>query len=826
MRIRAAVICLCAWAVGDPGIATTFNPSFLNIGGMNDNVDLSRFEQPDFTPPGAYLLDVDVNDAFHGLQTIDFVIDGSSRASRPCLTPTLVAQFGLKPSLANELPGFDDGRCVDVGAIDGATVRYLKNDGRLRITIPQAALRYTDPSYVPPERWSDGIAGAMLDYRVVANAHRALGDGAQRSQSARSYGTIGANWRAWRLRGDYQAQAQANGGSAYAGHSVRFSRLYGFRALPSIASTLSIGDDYLHSDIFDTFALTGATLRSDDRMLPPALRGYAPLITGGARTSATVTVSQQGRVLLVTKVSPGPFALQNLHTSVQGTLDVAVEEEDGTVERFQVSIASVPYLSRSGQLRYKFAVGQPRHFGGTGITPFFGFAEAAYGLPLDVTVYGGVMAASRYTSAALGVGRDFGRFGALSADVTYTRARLWWNGAAHSGRAYRVNYSKRFDALDADVRFFGYRFSARHYASFAQFAGAPAAYALANSKQHFSATLLKRFGGTSAYLSYDSTAHWSRSPDRRIGVALARTFSFRARQVSVGVSAFRTQRASDDGNTVSLTVTLPLGQRRTLTSNLLSGSPGGTSVNAGYTHDDPDGRTFQLHGGATDGRASLNASMLARLPAVQLSAQASTVAGNYAAASLDVSGSLVATRYGVSAHANGNAGDTRLLVSTDGVPNVPLAGARTQTGARGYATLDDLLPYEAYDAAIDVERLPLDVHVDHPIRRVVLTEGAIGFVAFPAARGRTLYVTLGPRVPFGASVQDADDGRELGIVGEQGAVYLTRVRPDARLVVRSAAHTLCTLGALPDTQQLDGTPIPVACRSPDPPRTAATPNDS
>ncbi|WP_423221321.1 fimbria/pilus outer membrane usher protein, partial [Burkholderia contaminans] len=246
----------------------------------------------------------------------------------------------------------------------------------------------------------------MLDYRVIANTNRNFGTGGSQTNSIQAYGTVGANWDAWRFRGDYQAQSNV-GNTAYADRTFRFSRLYAFRALPSIQSTVTFGDDYLTSDIFDTFALTGASIRSDDRMLPPSLRGYAPLISGVARTNATVTVSQAGRVLYVTRVSPGAFALQNINTSVQGTLDVAVEEEDGSVQRFQVTTAAVPFLARAGQLRYKAAVGKPRQFGGAGITPFFGFGEIAYGLPFDVTAYGGFIAASGYTSIALGVGRDF-----------------------------------------------------------------------------------------------------------------------------------------------------------------------------------------------------------------------------------------------------------------------------------------------------------------------------------------------------------------------------------------------------------------------------------
>lgn len=809
--------------VGSQSHATEFNSSFLSIDGATD-VDLSQFSQADFTLPGEYMLEVQVNDLFYGLQPIEFVALDASGAGKPCLRAELVAQFGLKPSLAQELPRFHGGRCVDLAAIEGVTVRYLKGDGRLRITIPQAALEFTDGTYLPPERWSDGIAGAMLDYRVIANTNRSFGSGGRQTNAVQAYGTIGANWGAWRVRGDYQAQSNV-GNTVYADRTFRFSRLYAFRALPSIQSTVTFGDDYLSSDIFDTFALTGASIRSDDRMLPPSLRGYAPLISGVARTNATVTVSQQGRVLYVTRVSPGAFALQNIDTSVQGTLDVAVEEEDGSVQRFQVTTAAVPFLARTGQFRYKAAVGKPRRFGGAGITPFFGFGEAAYGLPFDVTVYGGFIAASGYTSIALGVGRDFGTFGAVSADVTHARARLWWNGATRHGNAYRINYSKHFDGLDADVRFFGYRFSERDYTNFAQFSGDPTAYGLANSKQRYSATMSKRFGDTSAYFSYDQTTYWERASEQRVGVTLTRAFSVGAlRNLNVSVSAFRTQSAGASGNQVSVTATLPIGGRHTVTSNLTTGN-GSTSVNAGYLYDDPAGRTYQIGAGTTDGRASANASFRQRTSAYQLTAQASTVANGYAAASLEVDGSLVATQYGIAAHANGNAGDTRLLVSTDGVRDVPLSGTLTHTDSRGYAVLDGISPYNVYDAAVNVEKLPLEVQVSNPIQRMVLTDGAIGFVQFSAARGSNLYLTLtdaaGKPLPFGASVQDAANGKELGIVGEGGAAYLTQVQPKSSLVVRAGERTVCTVDTLPNRLQLEGTPIPVACDTTVAPHAAA-----
>ncbi|MFP3747813.1 fimbria/pilus outer membrane usher protein, partial [Achromobacter sp. SIMBA_011] len=86
----------------------------------------------------------------------------------------------------------------------------------------------------------------------------------------------------------------------------------------------------------------------------------------------------------------------------------------------------------------------------------------------EITIYGGALGASGYAALAFGVGKNLGAFGAVSADVTTVRARLWWSGETRVGRSYRFNYSKHFDSIDSDVRFFGYRFSDRTYTSFPQ----------------------------------------------------------------------------------------------------------------------------------------------------------------------------------------------------------------------------------------------------------------------------------------------------------------------------------------------------------------------
>ncbi|RKF49453.1 fimbria/pilus outer membrane usher protein [Paraburkholderia fungorum] len=810
---------MSALAVCGHAQATEFNSSFLSIDDES-GLNLAQFSHADYTMPGTYLLDVSVNDQYFGRLSIDFVAGDEPDTSYACLPEALVSQFGLKPKLFETLPRTRDRTCVNIESIEGAKITYVKSTARLKISIPQVAFEYDDPNYIPRERWSDGIDGAMLDYRVIANTNRQLGTGYAGAQtnSLQAYGTVGANWGAWRFRGDYQAQTSSGGNGAYGGadRNFQFNRLYAFRALPSIRSTVALGDNYLNSDIFDTFALTGVTMQSDDRMLPPSMRGYAPLITGVARTSATVTVSQQGRVLYATKVSPGAFALQDISANVQGTLDVTVQEEDGSEQKFTVTSAAVPFLARQGEIRYKAAVGQPRLFGGAGITPLFGFAEAAYGLPLDVTAYGGTIAASGYMSLAGGLGKDLGEFGAVSVDVTTSRASLWWNGKTQSGQSYRFNYSKHFDTLDTDLRFFGYRFSDRTYTTFSQFSGDPTAYGLAGGKQRYSMTLAKRIWGVSTYLSYDHSSYWDREADDRFGLTLARTVSVGTlKNVSLNFSAFRNQSVTGSGNQVFVSATIPLGNRQTAAANVTSSSTGGVNVNAGFMGDNGDGLSYSVYGGTSDGRPSANANARLRTSSYQVSLQAATVVNTFAAASLEVDGSVVATRHGITPHANGANGDTRLLVSTDGVPNVALSGSQARTNSAGYAVIGSVSPFDAFDARVNVNKLALDTQVTNPVQRLVLTDGSIGYVHFEAARGRNLLVALtrsdGRVAPFGASVQDAKTGKEVGIVGERGITYLTQVQKNSELAVHVGDTLLCRLGTLPDDLQLEGAATPITC---------------
>ncbi|EII7450785.1 fimbria/pilus outer membrane usher protein, partial [Salmonella enterica subsp. enterica serovar Newport] len=200
-------------------------------------------------------------------------------------------------------------------------VQYSAEEQRLTFIIPQAWLQYQDPDWVPPSRWSNGVTGALLDYNLTAN--RYMPQQGESSTSYSLYGTAGFNLGAWRLRSDYQYN-RYDSGNGRVQSDFYLPQTYLFRPLPSLRSKLTLGQTYLSSAIFDSFRFAGITLTSDERMLPPSLQGYAPQISGIANSNAQVTVSQNGRILYQTRVSPGPFVLPGLSQNISGNLDVTV----------------------------------------------------------------------------------------------------------------------------------------------------------------------------------------------------------------------------------------------------------------------------------------------------------------------------------------------------------------------------------------------------------------------------------------------------------------------------------------------------------------------
>ncbi len=211
------------------------------------------------------------------------------------------------------------------------------------------------------------------------------------------------------------------------------------------------------------------------RCCRPICAATPPDISGVAHTTAKVTVSQMGRVIYETRVPAGPFRIQDLGDSVSGTLHVRIEEQNGRVQEYDISTASMPFLTRQGRVRYKVVMGRPQEWGAQYCRRIFLRRRSLWGIANGWSLYGGALADENYQSAAIGVGRDLSILGAMAFDVTHSHVRFDDNTAYGNrtldGNSFRVSYAKDFDELDSRVTFAGYRFSEKKLHDYERISG-------------------------------------------------------------------------------------------------------------------------------------------------------------------------------------------------------------------------------------------------------------------------------------------------------------------------------------------------------------------
>lgn len=764
------------------------------------HVNLKQFSRPGYIMPGEYRMTVRLNNKELSDQTVRFLAtDEDPDKSLPCLTRETVEQFGLKKNARSRLRWWQDGKCLDVQSLPGTAVRGDLGNGVLHVNLPHKYLEYTSDYWDPPSRWEEGLAGGLFDYNLNAQSVRTYGGQSTRSWSGN--GTVGANIDAWRFRADWQGLY--NNSPLYSSGNENhwnWSRYYIYRALGHLRARLTLGEDYLSSSLFDSFRLTGASLVTDDNMLPPDLRGYAPEVSGVAKTNARVTVSQQGRVIYETTVASGPFRIQELNSAFNGKLDVKVTEQDGSIQSFQVETFSSPYLTRPGLLRYKLysgkALNQMRSVEGT----TFISGEFSQGINNNWSLFGGSILAGNYNAGAVGIGRNLYEFGALSFDLTHSQARLPDKETRH-GSSYRLGYSRRFKELQSQLTFAGYRFPERYFMNMSQYLSAR--YGddhRRSSKELYTFTFNKLFPslGMSSYVNYSYQTFWNQADSNSLTLSLARTLDlWRFRNVNLNLSAYRTHyaRGSDDG--LSLGISIPMGHNDRMYYENQS-RRGRVTHTAGYSGQFDDA-SFNLKSGLrSDGNALGSAYFSYSGNMADMTLNASTESNEYQAVGVSLRGGATLTPHGAALHRVNINGGSRMMVDADGVRNIPVKGngGLTYTNRFGNAVISDISSYYRTTFEVDINKLPDNVETTRSVVQGTFTEGAIGYRKFGVVPGYKAMTTItlpeGDTPPFGAIVMN-ENKVQSGIVSESGSAWLTGLSPGSEMSVQWGGKTRCII---------------------------------
>ncbi|SUX28055.1 Outer membrane usher protein papC precursor [Cedecea davisae] len=800
-RLRPLVLnILLALSLGQLGLPAhavepiQFNTEVLDLKDRSQ-IDLSQFSQAGYVMPGTYSLALQINTSSLPEQAVRFLVpDDDANGSLACLTPEIVPILNLRHDAEGQLTWWHHNECLNPASLPGMTIEGDMGAGVLHVNIPQAYQEYTAENWDPPARWDEGVAGLLFDYSLNGQDIKQQGESGSESRSLSGNGVAGANFGPWRLRADWQAEYNHGSGDGGVERNWTWNRYYMYRAIKALRAQLMLGENYLNSGMFDSFRYTGASLVSDDGMLPPNLRGYAPEVTGVAKTNARVTISQSGRVIYETTVAAGPFRIQDLNNTVSGKLDVKIQESDGSVQTFELDTATIPYLTRPGVIRYKFASGKPSNYGHHGQGQGFATGEFSMGISNGWSAFGGLLAAGDYNALAVGIGRDLLEFGAMSFDITQSRAK-YPNGNTLQGGSYRLSYSKRFDATDSQVTFAGYRFSERNFRSMSQYLNEryQNSYSGGNSKEFYTLNFNQQIRALNmtAYLNYGHQTYWDRSPSDTYTLSVSRYFDFwKFKNASVNFSAFRTKKdgINDDGMYVSISV--PWGESGSLSYDTQAERGGGSSHNLGYSDRIGERDNYRISAGVGQDKSKRVSGYLSHQASLaEINASASYERNNYTSLAVSMKGGVTGTANGVALHRSGMPGGTRMMVDTGGASNVPVrgVGSSTYTNMFGKAVVSDVSSYYRNSLNVDLNELGNNVEATRSVVEGTLTEGAIGYRKFGIIEGQkgmaVIRLVDGSSPPFGSVVMNANSD-QTGMVSEEGNVWLSGMNPDERMVVK------------------------------------------
>lgn len=768
-----------------------FSPSSLEGGALaQPDIDLSLFSKSNAQLPGRYPSRIKLNETRLDDVTLTY-FNGPDGQLQPQVTPLMLRQWGVKvdnfPTLA-ALPASEPipeliGHYIPLAS---ATLEF--STLTLKVSIPQAAINDVSRGYIDPALWDDGVPVMFTDY-----AFSGIQSSNKSNNTSSQYLNLrsGINAGGWRVR-NYSTWSQTSEKNSWENISTFIQH-----DLDLLRAQFTAGENSTRGDVFDSLQYRGVNIASDEQMLPYSQRGFAPTIRGIASSNAEVSVRQNGYLIYQKNVAPGAFEITDLYsTTNSGDLEVTVKEADGTEHRFIQPYSSVAVMQRQGHMKYEVTAARYRANGdGSHNEPLFAQGSLIYGVNNILTLFGGVTASEKYHAGNTGAGISLGPLGSLSADVTFSKARLD-NDASSSGSSYRLLYSGKIDTTDTNFTLASYRYSTQGYYSFedanqkydAQDVDWSFRY---NKRNRIQASISQSLWGSSFYLNGYQQDYWGTSERER---SLSAGFNTVISGVNLHL-AWTYSRAGDESkdSRVSFGLSVPLSRwlpRAWSSYNLSNSKSGGTSQSLGIngTLLEDERMSYALQQSRT-GDEGVNSSSLYgtyRSRYANLNAGYFTSSENNSQLSYGASGAIVAHPHGVTL--SQPLGSQFAVINTNGASGVRFLNQRgIQTDWLGNAVIPSLTPYQENTIRVDTTTLPPDVDTTDTAVTVIPTRNAAVRATFDAKVGYRIMATLtrprGGIVPFGA-VATSEDQTLSGIVDDTGTLYLAGLRGDTRLSVQ------------------------------------------
>ena len=782
-----------------------FNPAALTNGapGMA-NVDLSAFENGG-QAEGNYNVDIYINDQLVLTKTLAFK-NQKTADGKLVLTPVLdvkgLSDLGVKTD--SFFAGMADDAVVDLNQVAGASSEFDFSQRKLNLHIPQIALEGNPRDFVPVSQWDEGINALLLNYSFTGSQDYSR-DSHTTEQSQYANLRPGLNLGPWRVR-NYSTWTNDSDGESHWDSAYSYIS----RDVSAIKGQLLAGESNSPSDVFDSVSFKGVQISSDDDMLPDSMKGFAPVIHGIAKSNAQVSVEQNGYIIYKTNVPAGPFEINDLYpTGGSGDLYVTIKESDGSEQHLIVPYASVPVLQREGHLKYDLTMGRTRTNGSEGADENFLEATALYGLPHNITLYGGIESTldnDVYRAIQIGSGLNLGDAGALSLDVTNAVSQLAKAGSEDStsstGQSWRIRYSKDIQTTGTNFTVAGYRYSTQGYYSLQD---------VLNSydddddnqqheKDRTDVSVSQDIGYGAVSLSLYNEAYWNDKHTTSLSIGYNNSYN----NISYGINYSYTINAdhsqdddADQENSndrqLALNISIPLDKflpSTYATYNMNAAKEGGTTHTVGLNGSALEHKN--LFWSVQEGYASDDKETSSNINATYDGAWADVNAGysydqHMRRANYGIQGGILVHKNGITLSQPMN--DTVILVKAPGASDVPV---NNQTGVttdyRGYAVVPYASPYHKNEVSLNADNLgDKNIELLDTSKMLVPTRGAVVRAEYKTNIGyRALMIltrTNHTAVPFGSIVHESSNDSHGSFVGSGGQVWVTGLKEQGTLLV-------------------------------------------
>ncbi|TFT88191.1 fimbria/pilus outer membrane usher protein, partial [Proteus mirabilis] len=304
-------------------------------------------------------------------------------------------------------------------------------------------------------------------------------------------------------------------------------------------------------------------------------------------------------------------------------------------------------------------------------------------------------------------------------------------------------------------------------------------YDIRSPKENYQIYINKYFDNFNISLNYQYSTYWQDKPQTQYGLYASTNISIpmlSQQNANISLSATRTERDSGyQDDAINLYLTIPLYKGHSISfseSYSRIGKSNQYSHRASYSgYSDRDNYSLNVgysHGEEIDSQSSISGYYSRDFSQANLSANASYVPQQYRSVGASINSGITATTQGIALHRSAN-GDTRLMIETPGVGDVPLDSGVIKTNYFGLAVIPNVNSYRKSTVSINTSQLPENIETLESTTDITLTKGAIGYRSLSVMKGEKLFAIIslndGKKPPFGASVRNADN-RELGIVGE------------------------------------------------------------